>query len=551
MDINTGWVQPPTSIGGLDHLGTQAPCVLIYSQLLPGITNVTDRARYYSFYPWLLWSYDQRYPKDKDQFIEYFRRADCLFTLIAEQHARLTDGDQERHGTAMVGKVQLVQAVNRLEAGSPLILSEYASTDISSSRRYFQNTLGGLGQYYVGTLSNLMLLSPMTKPWVNYTNEYGEPLARSLASSIDEDRFWEIVDKNEVTLEDLNSLSALCPCNLANSAAECQTLIDIYFDTLGRYEDEGSQRKKTLGLILNLTQSLTSLGAEIDIDESIFRACIYSKTLPGGSAWDIPPNLSDTLSCWALYERNDLLSTSFQTIFALLLRTLQPQEWSDRQTHESIEEFSTFFMQSETVINTIKSLDCKTFGDLVAALKLTGPPISNWEDQNHELAITKSMINGWYKNDKTTETLGSAIKILALLASRDNREMAPYGSLAISHDALIDYPINLSSFRSRVQYWEDLPMEVFIMDLTNWCMNTHLRVALRKLRQTGRASFHLRPSEQGLEVVGIIPPPANTTPRFKQAVQIMRDIGVLQRNKTTRQTILSNSGISLLEKSNG
>ena len=46
MKIETSWVSPPLSIGGLDHLGTQAPCVLIYGQLLPGITNVTDRARF-------------------------------------------------------------------------------------------------------------------------------------------------------------------------------------------------------------------------------------------------------------------------------------------------------------------------------------------------------------------------------------------------------------------------------------------------------------------------------------------------------------------------
>ncbi|CAN0583738.1 unnamed protein product, partial [Ectocarpus sp. 12 AP-2014] len=51
--IQTGWVKPPFQRGGLDHLGAQAPCIQIYGQLLPGITNVTDRARYYSFYPWL------------------------------------------------------------------------------------------------------------------------------------------------------------------------------------------------------------------------------------------------------------------------------------------------------------------------------------------------------------------------------------------------------------------------------------------------------------------------------------------------------------------
>ena len=49
------WVEPPLAIGGIDHLGTLAPCIHVYSLLLPGITNVTERARYYSLYPWLLW----------------------------------------------------------------------------------------------------------------------------------------------------------------------------------------------------------------------------------------------------------------------------------------------------------------------------------------------------------------------------------------------------------------------------------------------------------------------------------------------------------------
>ncbi|MFU7556908.1 hypothetical protein, partial [Pseudomonas paraeruginosa] len=61
MKLTTSWLKPPYASGGIDHLGTQASCVMIYGQLLPGITNVTDRARYYSFYPWLVWSYDQRY----------------------------------------------------------------------------------------------------------------------------------------------------------------------------------------------------------------------------------------------------------------------------------------------------------------------------------------------------------------------------------------------------------------------------------------------------------------------------------------------------------
>ena len=51
------WIRPSEPIRGLDHLGVQAPSIALYTQLLPGITNVTDRARYYSFHPWVLWSF--------------------------------------------------------------------------------------------------------------------------------------------------------------------------------------------------------------------------------------------------------------------------------------------------------------------------------------------------------------------------------------------------------------------------------------------------------------------------------------------------------------
>ena len=95
MDISTSWVKPPTAIGGLDHLAVQAPGINLYGKMLPGITNVTDRARYYSFYPWVVRSLKKRGHVDGDTFIDLFSKADCLFTLIAERHAKVAGGDRE------------------------------------------------------------------------------------------------------------------------------------------------------------------------------------------------------------------------------------------------------------------------------------------------------------------------------------------------------------------------------------------------------------------------------------------------------------------------
>lgn len=547
MKISTDWVSPPTAIGGLDHLGTQAPCVLIYGQLLPGITNVTDRARYYSLYPWLIWSFEQRYPLDDEaRFVEFFRRADCLFTLISERHARKTDHDNERHGIAMVGRVQLTQALDRLESSEPLRLSEFTAQD--SPLRYFKNPMGGLSQYYAGTLSDLRLMDASAKPWIRYTKEYGIPLAEQVNSSINADLFWQVVESDDVSLDALDSLASFCACQLSQSVAECETLTQIYFDRTKGYDQEGVQRRRSLGLILNLTQSLPE---GHDLTESVFRACTYSGALPGQVPWSVPESLQSTLGCWAIYQRNDLLSIACQTVLGLALRELEPQDAASRVTYGSVEAFSEALSKSTAVTAVATKLNASSFASYLDQLGETAPPRIAWEDESHEIQIAMRMLTSWSRGEDTETLVEASVSLLGLLAYRDDLSQSPYGGVAMPPEALSDYPINLASFRARVSVWRAMTFAGFFADLLAWCLNTHLRVALRKLRHTGRSTFHMRPSERGLEVVGEIPPPANTTPRFRQAVQILRDIGALTRdtNKANHQTQLSAIGVGLLEES--
>jgi len=545
MKIETAWVSPPQSIGGLDHLGTQAPCVLIYGQLLPGITNVTDRARYYSFYPWLIWSFDKRYPKDETKFVEFFRRADCLFTLISERHARVTDHDNERHGAAMVGRVQLLQALDHLEAGAALKLSEYTSQE--SAHRYFKNPMGGLGQYYAGTLADLKLMDSSAKPWIKYTKEHGAPLAEQVNSTAPADRFWRVVESDDVKLDDLDALDAYCACRLAESLGECQTLTDLYFDRNNAYEQEGLQRRRSLGLILNLTHSLVD---GHDLKESVFRACTYSGTLPGRQHWAVPESLKATLACWSIYQRNDLLSIAYQTVLGTVLRELEPQNAADKITYGSVESFAEAFSNGPAVAAVAKILNAGSFGSLLDRMEGTAPSIDDWENDEHEIQVAGRMMKCWSRGDDAQTLIELSLTVLALLARRDDLSQSPYGGIAMPPEALTNYPINLASFRSRVAMWRAMTIPAVMADLVMWCLNTHLRVALRKLNQTGRSTFHMRPSERGLEVVGEIPPPANTTPRFDQAVQILRDIGALTRDpsKPNRQTTVSGIGVKLMEE---
>jgi hypothetical protein len=134
--METAWVKPPPQIGGLDHLAVQAPCINIYGRVLPGITNVTDRARYYAFYPWLIWAFDQSgHTRFDDDFIERFRRADCLFTLIAERHAVAAGGAYEDHAAAMVGSDTLRAVARSLDSDGSVTLSDYSLREGAKTKR--------------------------------------------------------------------------------------------------------------------------------------------------------------------------------------------------------------------------------------------------------------------------------------------------------------------------------------------------------------------------------------------------------------------------------
>src|ERR1051325_7441154 len=127
------WLKGPQRIRGLDPLGVRAPCESLYTKLLPGINNVTDRARYFSFYPWLIWAVERHMGALKELPLYHtLRRADCVFTLIGLRH-QTTSGPSKLHG-GLIGAITLSRALNQPGEGEALRLSEFATTDATPQR---------------------------------------------------------------------------------------------------------------------------------------------------------------------------------------------------------------------------------------------------------------------------------------------------------------------------------------------------------------------------------------------------------------------------------
>jgi hypothetical protein len=488
----------------------------------------------------LVWSFDKRYPKaDYDQFIEKYRRADCLFTLIAERHSRQTDQDAEQHGTAMIGRDTLLPALTALESAKQIALSSFTAQD--SSTRYFKNQMGGLGQYYAGTLADLQILEARPKRWITYSKERGGPIALSFDRHVDGDLFWKLCERDTVKMSDLDKMASFCPCCLRADSAEHQELQGLFF-ARDEYSDQlGEQRRKTFEMLIHLADALQREKHPADLNLYTFRGCVYTGHLPKGSLWKLPPDLEIVRRSWAIYERGDVVSTAFQ---GLLTASLLEMEAAGR-VDDTVESFVLNFMRRQSVLESLKKYSGHTLERAIKRFAKEGPSFGSWSDERHEIQNSVRLVS--YRNDPEvqTERLLAAFECLLAVLTRDCEDAPDYEQVGLTSEVLVDYPINLASFRARAKEWINLTVSEVFAKLIQWALHTHLKVALRKLRQTGQSSFRFRPSEMGLEVVEV-PHPVHTVPRVNQAIQILRDLGMLCRNKNglTEPTLL---GLSQLE----
>lgn len=533
MDITTNWVKPPTQITGLDHLGVQAPCINIYAQLLPGITNVTDRARYYSFYPWLIMAMDKAGYSYDDEFIDTFRRADVLFTLICLQHKNNCENGNH-HIDAAVGSIVLNKALKELVGNNLITLSSYASRE-ASSKRYFMNKLGGLGQYYLGVLRSLNLIDGNAREGVKAIKDMAMVFANHFVDKPPADNFMRIVKADAVSLADLDDLYPFCLCQLNENTIEQKAMVEL-FSGKGKFsgkdintDKDSSRRSKSLLYILQLVEVTNEHGLEFNIET--FRGLTYCHALDRNIVLTIDKNIHTVTGGWAAYQRNELFSIALQGLFNACLRAYE----LSGLTFQSVNEMSKWFWQKSSgakVLGTFKT--AKTFEDLKKQLMITMPTFEDWQQENHEIDCMNQLHQLSREKLINTESLETmvlcSLRILSALAEREQNKSG-YGELYFPHGYFDYYPVNLRSFQHYLGKgtlgWSQLPVEECLSKvLSDWCLNAHLKVALRKLRLQSQSTFRFMPTDNGLTIIDI-PKVAHTQPRFRQARTILTDIGLL------------------------
>jgi hypothetical protein len=544
--VGTHWVKTPHQRGGLDHLGVQAPCIQIYGNLLPGITNVTDRARYYSFYPWLFAQFEDQGWREDEQIVQMLRRADCLLTMISLRHAEQEGGPSEIHRAAMVGSDTLGRALSRVSSGERVPLSDYAHREEGRDDRYFMNNYGGLGQYYFGVLRGLGLFDGDSVASARVVKETGVALARITSQSVPGERFIQVLIDDELGAADLDELSGFCACGLSQPRAEAESsaISQLLLNGWSSLYPEGTQtvdeiqacqtRSHSLAYLSLLADAASDKG--IGFDTQIFRAQSYTLCGPDGEKLQLPESLQVVCDGWKAYQRNELASVALQGLFFAHLRAAE----LGGPSFETTSDLSDWFWQHSIGHEVVHRRNRESAGELLSAFYKDLPEISEWTNDGHEIQLMDRLQRltnkeGTSLSDVSEVTEDSLAILSAIVMRPENSE--GYGQYRFPDNYLAYYPVNLESVQAD---WKgsisELPVDQGLSSFSRVnCLDAHLRVAMRKLRQQGQNTFRFEPSERGL-LVKAIPRAANTTPRFRQALRMLLDLGLLVSEKDLIRT---------------
>ena len=193
---------------GLNHLGLRNASEALFASLLPGLNNVSNRIRYYSFYCWLIGEfYKNKESFTYKEFNKYIRYSEYLLALI---HSK---------GKGIDGIPGITYALNTRSLGGTefdLQSGTYNSQGNTKSDTYWANAGGVLRQYYSASLKDIAILKENNEinSILNISKEdglvSGSMLAEAFAKNVGEygHKFLNIVQRGNVSSEELDSLES-------------------------------------------------------------------------------------------------------------------------------------------------------------------------------------------------------------------------------------------------------------------------------------------------------------------------------------------------------
>jgi len=531
------WLERDRNLGeGLDHLGVQAVSVNLYTRLLPGLTNVTERARYYGVYPWALhrFAQDKHRRGDRAAWLTWIRSIDFAYAAAAMASDRSTTGvvGADRARQLLRGK----DDDDVIDIASPAALDK--SGKVPSKGAYFQATEGGYGQYYKGALEVLGLLGrdeAARHPDRILTTYAGLPIARAIDAQESFQRLLGVATEGRATLSDLKAIgAATSPGAIDPDGFERDVLRRLVLatdDDLCRGQSASSRGWRRASLLLALLYAREAETVAGDFPYELRWACA-SQSLPDGSKWVPPGELGPTMLAWAAYHRNDLLGYSLEALHLLALRHMDDGDFTPAEIAAYITELAIAPIPQTEQTAAFPAIT----GTVTAWLKQCAPDAEAQAEPWGQRGTWRwaAMLQNAVR-DRDDEAIAAwAARLLGRLATeRDFFETYPFEHFPDGAEIAASREVHIGSWLLRTAERTDELARSFLRQLVlEWVLYRHLRVATRKLATQGISTFKFRPELGRLvRTVDSMPMPTLTNPRLREGHRFLVDLGYLDEVK--------------------
>lgn len=487
---------------GLDPLGMQRPIELVYQALLPGISTITLRLRYYSFFAWLLEAYarSSQTTNNVDDFRFFQRRAEALLALVCARNGK----ELGVTGIDWANKQLALHSKNALE--SIIDFSVGADQNSELTLRYLRNKGGAFGAIYASQMREMGLVK-LDDPdlRVPFCQEAALPLAKAFEEALGNGAnvFLEAVASGRVSLGTLDQLQGMIPSNIVAGSAEQTELAKVLLAKHPSARDSDRTRSETLKMLLRLAETH---GRPLKSEETKW------EWFGADRAHEHDASSEVFLPTWALYQASDLLRLAYETILAAGLY--------------SIKQAPPGTMGLERVISeTVHWAEVPSDPSFTEWLR---SEVNIYNVEHQTMQITQAMLRASAEGEHS-EAVKSACTLIGCLlikASSFDREVLNWLGSA-EHFQSLSREMKFMDARA------DLPVNVAFAELfMERVFRRHLWVASRKFRNQKAYTFLFEPDEGALrfrEGFKISP----SSPRIDQAVQFLRDLKFLDDDGIT------------------
>ena len=246
------WLEPSLAdVAGQDPLGLNTITLdRVLPVLIPAILQISDRARYFSIYPWMLWRFsEQRRPATRvelDQFIRHHEFELCLAMKLCP----------DCKGAGAIGG----------NSAGPRITADEDPFERAVS---IETEMGGFGLYYRSPLQALGAVVPAGTPLgpeetptpieVLARNDLARELAETFHASIEGTEYFRNYEESDepIPLAVMEELAGqVCLCRLSEKTAERDAIRRLIFEPrTAEVGEECEARRRAFALFLSQVEA--------------------------------------------------------------------------------------------------------------------------------------------------------------------------------------------------------------------------------------------------------------------------------------------------------